>query len=181
MEAKEILDLAAYIDERFEQIALAEPKFTDDGHVEGCIRGKRIKGWLRSQHKPQKRYLRWLSDNGADCECKFMMEIFAPAYKLELAHTCAWCQTEIADDVEVYGISAKARSQEDIDDWQGKFMPIELQLRKSTLFGYVVTDDSDARAQGWDIVFAACSQECAQSLSGALKLEVDVFDAISDS
>ena len=178
MKPEEVLDLAEHIAERFDRTEADKLRVTLDDHVGRCARGKHIKGWLRSQHKPHKPYLKWLSDLGATCECQFLIKVFPralKAFKWELAHTCAWCETEIPDDAEVYGISAKARHQADITGWEGSFIPMQLQLREKP-----VPADSKAKSQGWDFVFAACSLDCARSLRNSLKLEKDVFDAISD-
>ena len=177
---EEVLELAEYITERFDPTEADNLRVILDDHVEGCARGKHIKGWLRSQHKPHRPYLRWLADQGAKCECHFMMKIFPKAYAWELSRTCAWCKKEIREDVEVFGISAKARSQEEIADREGSFMQFQLELRDTQVHGFAVTSDSEAKAQGWDFVFGACSIDCARSLRGAMKLETDVIDAISD-
>jgi hypothetical protein len=88
---------------------------------------------------------------------------------------CAWCDQKVGENSPVYGLNAKARSQDLIQGKDGTFMPFHLAQAQKTVYGAVVTDDSEAKQQGWDFVFMACSQRCAQALKDALQKELDIF------
>lgn len=92
-----------------------------------------------------------------------------------LLRTCAWCNVEIPPDAEVFGFGAKAREGVDLSDKEGEFVSLELPLAGKTVFALVATAGSQARVQGYDLVFLACSQECAESLKDALEFEKDVY------
>ena len=92
-----------------------------------------------------------------------------------LLRTCAWCNVEIPPDAEVFGFGAKASERVDLSDKEGEFVSLELPLAGKTVFALVPTAGSPVRAQGYDLVFLACSQDCAESLKDALDFEKDVY------
>jgi hypothetical protein len=93
-----------------------------------------------------------------------------------LMHTCAWCTRIIAPDEEAYGFGARAQVGIDLDDKEGEFVTLNLALQDKTVVALVTTADSTARAEGYDLMFITCSEECANELKDALELEIDVFD-----
>jgi hypothetical protein len=92
-----------------------------------------------------------------------------------LLRTCAWCNVEIPQDAEVFGFGAKASEGVDLRDKEGEFVSLELPLAGKTVFALISTAGSQARAQGYDLVFLTCSQDCAESLKDALEFEKDVY------
>ena len=94
----------------------------------------------------------------------------------KLLHTCAWCTQTIKGDTGVYGFGAKARPGVDLSDKEGQFVTMTLALSKKTIIALVPTHFSTAKAEGYDLVFMTCSQECAQELKEALEFERDVFE-----
>jgi hypothetical protein len=94
-----------------------------------------------------------------------------------LMRTCAWCNAAIPPDAEVFGFGAKSSEGVDLSDKEGEFVSLELPLAGKTVFALVPTASSQARAQGYDLVFLACSQECAEALKDALEFEKDVYGA----
>lgn len=94
----------------------------------------------------------------------------------QLLHTCAWCTRTIERDTEAYGFGAKARPGVDLSDKEGEFVTMTLVLSKKTVIALVPSQDSAARAEGFDLVFMTCSQNCAEELKEALEFERDVFD-----
>ena len=83
--------------------------------------------------------------------------------------TCAWCDDEIPDDVEVFTIGAKAQTGVDLSGAQGKTIPLSLIRANKTVSAIVPTRDSPAVKDGYDLIFMVCSQSCAQALSNGLE------------
>ena len=97
-------------------------------------------------------------------------------FRDKLLHTCAWCTRDIRRDREIYGFGAKARPDIDLSDKEGQFVTMTLALAKKTVIALVPAQVSSAKAEGYDLVFITCSQECAQELKEALEFERDVFE-----
>ena len=96
----------------------------------------------------------------------------------ELAHICAWCNERIPEDVEVFGLPAKARPGIDLEDREGTIIQLPLALMDKVVPVTVVTSDSEAKRQGYDFSFMLCSQACARSLKDALQREIDIVDKV---
>ena len=52
--------------------------------------------------------------------------------RLEGRLKCGWCDDEIADDTELFGIGGKARPDIDITELEGKVIDVFLTRRKRT-------------------------------------------------
>jgi hypothetical protein len=98
------------------------------------------------------------------------------AHLQRLMHTCAWCTRSISPDEEFYGFGAKARADLDLSDKEGEFVSLNLALQDKTVVAMVATESSPVKAQGYDLLFVACSIECANELREALEFERDVFE-----
>jgi hypothetical protein len=82
---------------------------------------------------------------------------------------CAWCKRQIPPDAPVYAIKAKARAGVELLPG-GSFLRLHLDTAPGEIItGVVVPDDSDAKREGWDLVFPACSEECGGELLDALQ------------
>jgi hypothetical protein len=93
-----------------------------------------------------------------------------------LIHICAWCTQEIHEGDDVFGFGAKASHGVDLSGKEGEFVSLKLALRDKVVFALVPPDASAPKADGYDMVFITCSEDCAQSLKEALELERDVFE-----
>lgn len=93
-----------------------------------------------------------------------------------LMHTCAWCESRIEPDEEVFGFGAKVGPTVVIEDKQGEFVSLELSLIRKTVFAVIPLEGSPARQAGYDLLFVTCSVGCAEELKAALDLEKHVFD-----
>jgi hypothetical protein len=78
---------------------------------------------------------------------------------------CAWCGKSIPHDVEVWAIGARVRPGID----PGKGPIIHLALAGKTVPAIVATKDSEAKREGYDLVFMLCSLECGKSLREAFE------------
>ena len=94
-----------------------------------------------------------------------------------LLHICAWCNKDIQKDDEVFGFGAEASHGIDLSDKEGEFVSLTLALRDKTVFALVPSSSSNAKSEGYGLIFINCSEDCAQSLKDALELERDVFDS----
>lgn len=98
------------------------------------------------------------------------------SHRERLLHICAWCNLDIAPDEDVFGFGAKADPSVELTDKEGDFVSLNLALQDKTIFAFVPSKSSAPTADGFDLMFLTCSEECAQSLKDALELEKDVFE-----
>ncbi len=86
-------------------------------------------------------------------------------------NTCAWCDNEVPENSEAYAINAAVKYKNVLEGHEGTFIPFPLTLAHKTVYGCVVTSDSDAKKEGVNMVFMACCLECASALKAALSDE----------
>ena len=89
-------------------------------------------------------------------------------------YKCGWCQDEIPEDTELFGIGAKARSDIDVSELSGTLIDIYLKRRDRNVQAVVVTEDSSAKKDGKDLLFVLCSESCAEALRQAVEKEVEL-------
>jgi predicted nucleic acid-binding Zn ribbon protein len=88
--------------------------------------------------------------------------------------TCGWCGKFIPPDTEVWGGGAKVRSEIDLKNQEGQVIEIYLARARRPLLVAVAGSDSEAKRQGYDVVFQTCSEECGKALMSALQNEIKV-------
>lgn len=110
-------------------------------------------------------------------ECKHIEE-WLNKEAAALENTCAWCKKEIPEDTEVFGFGAKAKKGVNLNGKEGNIIPLLLINAHREVSAIVVTKDSQAKKEGYDFMFMACSQKCAKSLKTALNAETKLFDAV---
>jgi hypothetical protein len=93
----------------------------------------------------------------------------------QLLRTCSWCTERIAPGAEIFGFGAKVGPTIDLTGKEGQFVALTLALAHKTVVALVPAPDSQARADGYDLIFITCSEDCAMELKEALELERDVF------
>jgi hypothetical protein len=91
---------------------------------------------------------------------------------------CAWCNEEIAEDSEVFGFGARLREGIDLEDLAGEVIRIFSTAANRMIRALVVTSDSEAKADGFDLMFMTCSRDCAEALKAALEEEQREADAV---
>lgn len=79
---------------------------------------------------------------------------------------CAWCKRYIKDDKPVWSLPCK--SEMDLTKGESHFVDLIL-LSGKTVTAFLCTEDSEAKAQGYDFVFMCCSKKCARKLKSALE------------
>ena len=88
--------------------------------------------------------------------------------------SCAWCEKAIPDDVELFSVGAKARPGVDLTSHEGAHLDIFLEAAGRAVRAIVVTGDSPAKREGYDLLFVACSQRCASELKEGVGREIVV-------
>jgi|SRR5262249_32967780 len=89
-------------------------------------------------------------------------------------YKCGWCQDEIPEDTELFGIGAKARDDIDITGLRGKMIDVYLAQRDRNVQALVVTEDSPAKREGKDLLFVTCSESCSEALRQAVGKEIEL-------
>ncbi len=97
---------------------------------------------------------------------------------LDPVQTCAWCGCHIPPDQEVFGIGARARAGTDLADREGQTITLHILTADRDALAIVAGADSEARRQGYDLVFMACSEACTLALRAALQGDVALGDAL---
>jgi hypothetical protein len=92
-----------------------------------------------------------------------------------LMHTCTWCLNTIPEGDDRFAFGVKASEAIDLTEKQGEFVSLKLALKDKTLVALVPMRNSEAKEQGFDLIFLTCSQGCAEDLKVALEMERDVF------
>ncbi len=87
---------------------------------------------------------------------------------------CGWCEDEIPEDTELFGIGAKARDDIDITESRGKVIDVYLVHRDRNVKVLVVTEDSPAQREGKDLLFVTCSESCSEALRQAVEKEFEL-------
>jgi len=91
--------------------------------------------------------------------------------------TCTWCRKRLQEDDPCWGMGAKARAGVELIPDEGPFLHVPLlTVPGKTVPCAVVPDDSDAKRQGWDLVFMTCSQECGEALRDTLQKEGTLYE-----
>jgi hypothetical protein len=89
---------------------------------------------------------------------------------------CSWCEDEIPEDVECFGVGAKASAEMDIAALEGKVVDLFLKRRNRTVAAIVSTSDSPAKREGKDMLFVTCSESCSEALRQAVDREIELVD-----
>jgi hypothetical protein len=84
---------------------------------------------------------------------------------------CAWCGTLLQP--KETALIVKAQTAMSVPEYEGVFVPFKLAKSGRTITGFFITSGSPAKRKGIDVIFAACSQECASALRAAIQEEVD--------
>ncbi len=113
------------------------------------------------------------------CECEHIEKWLEKNSSGEFKNNCAWCGKTIPENSEVFGLGAKVRKTFDIKDQEGKIIPLTLIKADKTIPAIVTTSKSEAKRDGYDLMFMICSKDCAESLRTALEKEIKLFEKVS--
>lgn len=87
---------------------------------------------------------------------------------------CAWCQTQITDHMEVFGLGAKLKSNVDLSEYEGHCIEIGLASEEKQVFMMVTAQGSEAKNDGKDGMFLVCSEKCGNKLKNVLEKEISL-------
>jgi hypothetical protein len=88
--------------------------------------------------------------------------------------SCAWCRKAIPEGVEVFTVGARAKPGVDLSAHEGALLAVFLEGEGRGVKAVVVTNDSPAKREGYDLLFVACSESCAEELRGRIGRELEV-------
>ena len=89
---------------------------------------------------------------------------------------CAWCHREIGEEAERVIRGAKLRPvvRQLLQERAGAVVSMDLVTTGEKFYAIVPTADAPATAAGYDLLFQACSQVCADALDAQLKEELKI-------
>jgi hypothetical protein len=92
----------------------------------------------------------------------------------EALSKCAWCRSQISDDMEVFGFGAKLRPNVDLSDYESHCIEIGLVSEEKPVYMMVTARDSEAKKEGKDCMFLVCSEKCGKKLKNVLEKDISL-------
>jgi hypothetical protein len=92
----------------------------------------------------------------------------------EALSRCAWCQTRIYDDMEVFGFGAKIKPDVDLSEYESHCIQLDLVSEEKSVYMMVTAQDSEAKKEGKDGMFLVCSEQCGKKLKDVLEKEISL-------
>lgn len=93
-------------------------------------------------------------------------------------YRCANCEKEMRSGEEVYGLGVRLKAGMEYPEGIGRRTAVHLPVRGRMLECMATADGSRARAEGWDLIFMVCSEECGAELKALLESEESLFEEI---
>ncbi len=93
-------------------------------------------------------------------------------------YRCAQCGSKIRSGADVYGLGVKLKKELEYPGAVGRSMTVHLPVQGREVECMVTADGSQARAEGWDLIFMVCSEECGAELKSLLEEEGSLFEEI---
>ena len=92
----------------------------------------------------------------------------------EALSKCAWCQKQISDDMEVFGLGAKLKPNVDLSEYENHCIEIDLVSEEKPVYMMISAQGSQAKSEGKDCMFLVCSEECGKKLKDVLEKEISL-------
>jgi hypothetical protein len=92
----------------------------------------------------------------------------------EALSKCAWCQNQISDDMEVFGLGAKLKPNVDLSEYESHCVEIDLVSEEKLVYMMISAKGSQAKSEGKDCMFLVCSEGCGKKLKDALEKEISL-------
>jgi hypothetical protein len=92
----------------------------------------------------------------------------------EALSRCAWCQSHISDDMEVFSAAAKLMPNVDLSEYESHCIQIGLISEEKPIYMMVTAQESEAKRDGKDCMFLFCSEECGKKLKNVLEKEISL-------
>lgn len=93
---------------------------------------------------------------------------------------CAWCMKKISNNKQVFALSVKFVEGEDYSESEGKIIQIGLRTRNTSVPMIVAGNESEAKLEGTDGIFALCSENCYKKMKETLSQELEVIKEFKD-
>ena len=85
---------------------------------------------------------------------------------------CGWCGKAIGENDPVVAVGGRVHEGVDLSLVQGKVIELTFDLSGKTVLAAVAAFDSDAKAEGKDVVFMTCSDACGRRVQTAFAEEL---------
>ncbi len=95
----------------------------------------------------------------------------------EQVYRCAFCEKKLRPGRDVYSLGVKLKPGLEYPGAVGRTMNVHLPIQGREIECMVTADGSQARLEGWDLIFMVCSEECGTGLEALLAKE-DLFEEI---
>jgi len=92
-------------------------------------------------------------------------------------YRCAYCEKKVRSGADVYGLGVKLKEGLEYPGAVGRTMTVHLPVQGREIACMVTADASQAKLEGWDLIFMVCSEECGADLETLLE-EEDLFEEI---
>ncbi|WP_426451597.1 hypothetical protein ACP26L_05830 [Paenibacillus sp. S-38] len=86
---------------------------------------------------------------------------------------------KIGEDKPCYGLGVKFALGVDFEQKDGRIISLYLKTRNTSVPLIVVADDSEAKRNGQDGIFALCSENCAAKMKEIVARELELFSGES--
>lgn len=93
-------------------------------------------------------------------------------------YRCAYCEKKMRSGDEVFGLGVKLREELEYPGAIGRTTAVHLPVGGREIECMAAADASQAKAEGWDLIFMACSEECGAGLKALLEEEDGLFEEI---
>lgn len=85
---------------------------------------------------------------------------------------CGWCGKSIGEDEPVFAVGGRVHSGVDLSLVEGKVVELTFQVAEKSVLAGVAGFDSEAKAEGKDLIFMTCSEECGRLVQVAFMDEL---------
>ena len=98
-------------------------------------------------------------------------DLFARRAELFQDH-CGWCGKTIGEDEPVFAVGGRVHEGIDLSLVEGKVIELAFEAADKTVLAGVSGFDSQAKAEGKDIIFMTCSEDCGLRIQAAFADEL---------
>lgn len=85
---------------------------------------------------------------------------------------CGWCGKTIGEGEPVVAVGVRVHEGVDLSSVEGKVLHLTFEVVGRTVLAAVAGFDSDAKAEGKDVIFKTCSKDCGRLVQAAFADEV---------
>jgi hypothetical protein len=85
---------------------------------------------------------------------------------------CGWCGKHVGEDDPVVAVGARVLKGIDLSLVAGKVIELTFEMSGKTVLAGVAGFESEAKAEGKDVIFMTCSDECGLQIQKAFAEEL---------